>query len=129
MILYYVLRVCLTCKELPEWLYHIAFPPSVHENSCCSICYILVSICYFQDFYFSYSNRHIIVTHCGFSLQFSSLVAQQYRTSLPKQETQVWSLGQEDSWRRKGQPTPVFLLGKSHGQRSLAAYSWWGHKE
>ena len=23
--------------------------------------------------------------------------------------------------RRKGQPTPVFLLGKSHGQRSLAA--------
>ena len=26
-------------------------------------------------------------------------------------------------WRRKWQPTPVFLLGKSHGQRSLAAYS------
>ena len=26
-------------------------------------------------------------------------------------------------WRRKWQPTPVFLPGKSHGQRSLAAYS------
>ena len=25
-------------------------------------------------------------------------------------------------WRRKWQPTPVFLLGKSHGQRSLAGY-------
>ena len=24
-------------------------------------------------------------------------------------------------WRRKWQPTPVFLSGKSHGQRSLAA--------
>ena len=24
-------------------------------------------------------------------------------------------------WRRKWQPTPVFLLGKPHGQRSLAA--------
>ena len=23
-------------------------------------------------------------------------------------------------WRRKWQPTPVFFLGKSHGQRSLA---------
>ena len=27
------------------------------------------------------------------------------------------------------QPTPVFLSGKSHGQRSLAGYSLWGHKE
>ena len=27
------------------------------------------------------------------------------------------------SWRRKWQPTPVFLPGKSHGQRSLAGYS------
>ena len=32
-------------------------------------------------------------------------------------------------WRRKWQPTPVFLPGKPHGQRSLAAYSPWGCKE
>ena len=32
-------------------------------------------------------------------------------------------------WRRKWQPTPVFLPGKSHGQRSLAGYSPWGPKE
>ena len=32
-------------------------------------------------------------------------------------------------WRRVWQPTPVFLPGKSHGQRSLAGYSPWGHKE
>ena len=31
--------------------------------------------------------------------------------------------------RRKWQPTPVFLPGKSQGQRSLAGYSQWGHKE
>ena len=31
-------------------------------------------------------------------------------------------------WRRKWQPTPVFLPGKSHGQRSLAGYSPWGCK-
>ena len=31
-------------------------------------------------------------------------------------------------WSRKWQPTPVFLLGKSHGQRSLEGYHPWGHK-
>ena len=30
---------------------------------------------------------------------------------------------------RKWQPAPVFLPGKSHGQRSLAGYSPWGCKE
>ena len=32
-------------------------------------------------------------------------------------------------WRREWQPTPVFLPGEFHGQRSLAGYSLWGHKE
>ena len=32
-------------------------------------------------------------------------------------------------WRRPCQPTPVFLPGKSHRQRSLAVYSPWGCKE
>ena len=32
-------------------------------------------------------------------------------------------------WSRKWHPTPVFLPGKSHGQRSLADCSPWGHKE
>ena len=26
-------------------------------------------------------------------------------------------------------PIPVFLSGESHGQRSLAGYSPWGHKQ
>ena len=32
-------------------------------------------------------------------------------------------------WKKKWQPTPVFLPGKSHGWRSLAGYSPWGLKE
>ena len=32
-------------------------------------------------------------------------------------------------WRRAWQPTPVFLPGESHGQRSLAGYSPWGLRE
>ena len=31
-------------------------------------------------------------------------------------------------WRRKWQPTPVFLPGESHGQRSLAGSSPWGRR-
>ena len=37
--------------------------------------------------------------------------------------------GQEDPWRKKWQPTPLFLLGEFHGQRSLVGYSPWGHIE
>ena len=33
--------------------------------------------------------------------------------------------GRKIPWRRKWQPTPVFLPGKSHGQRSLVGYSHW----
>ena len=32
-------------------------------------------------------------------------------------------------WRKKWQPTPVFLPGQFHGQRSLVGYSLWGCKE
>ena len=45
------------------------------------------------------------------------------------QEIRVQFLNQEDPRRRKWQPTPVFLPGESHGQRSLAGYSPKGHKE
>ena len=44
------------------------------------------------------------------------------------QETQVSSLGLEDLLERKWHPIPVFLPGKSQGQRSLVGYSTWGHK-
>ena len=32
-------------------------------------------------------------------------------------------------WRKEWQPTPVFLPGKSHGEKSLAGYSLWGCKK
>ena len=59
-------------------------------------------------------------------------VAQRSRIHLLMQEmreTWVQSLGSEDPWRRKWQPTPVFLPEKFHGQRSLVGYKLWGHKE
>ena len=54
-------------------------------------------------------------------------MAQLVKNPSAMRETWVQSLGWEDPWRRKWQPTPVFLPGKLHGQRSF--YSPWGHKE
>ena len=45
------------------------------------------------------------------------------------QETWVRSLGQEDPLGKEWKPTPVFLPGELYGQKSLAGYSPWGHKE
>ena len=35
----------------------------------------------------------------------------------------------KQGWSRRWRPTPVFLPGESHGQRSLAGYSPCGHRE
>ena len=44
------------------------------------------------------------------------------------QETRVQSLDQEDPWRGEWQPTPEFLPGEFHGQRSLAGDSAWDRR-
>ena len=54
-----------------------------------------------------------------------SLVAQTGKNLPAVQETWVGKI----PWRRKWLPTPVFLPGESHGQRSLAGYRPWDHKE
>ena len=56
------------------------------------------------------------------------MVAQMVKSLPAVQETHIQSLGKV-LWRRAWQPTPVFLPGKFHGQRSLAGYSPWGRKK
>ena len=43
----------------------------------------------------------------------------------PRFDPWVWKI----PWRREGKSTPVFLLGESHGQKSLAGNGPLGHKE
>ena len=68
-------------------------------------------------------NFTLIVENCltGFTKSGCSVV----KIPPTMQETQVRPL---IPWRRKWQPSPVFLPGKSHGQRSFAGYNPWGHK-
>ena len=45
------------------------------------------------------------------------------------QESWVHPWVRKIPWRRAWQPTPVYLPGEFHGQRSLVGYSPWGPKE
>ena len=54
------------------------------------------------------------------------------RICLPMRRPKGWGLDVwvwRIPWRRKWQSAPVFLPGKSHGQRNLVGYSLWGCKE
>ena len=58
-----------------------------------------------------------------------SLVAQSVKNLPAVQETGFDPWVRKIPWWGAWQPTPVFWPGESHGQRSLAGYSPWGHKE
>ena len=57
------------------------------------------------------------------------LVAQTVKDLPAIWETWVLSLVWEDYLNREWQLTPIFLPAELHGQRSLAGYSLWDHKE
>ena len=88
-----------------------------------------------QDYLCSLPSPFIhIINHLASQLVFVDLllymVVSQTVKNLPViQKILIQSLGKEDPWRREWQPTPVFLLGESHGQGSLAGYSPWSHQK
>ena len=57
------------------------------------------------------------------------MVAELVKSLPAAQETWVQFLGQEDPLEKEMAPTPGFLPGESHGQRSLVGYSPWSCKE
>ena len=59
----------------------------------------------------------------------ASLVAQMIKNELQCRRPGFDPWVRKISWRKGWLLTPVFLLGEFHGQRSLADYSPWGHKE
>ena len=56
-------------------------------------------------------------------------MAQMAKNPSTMKETLIQSLGQGDPLEKEWLLTPVFLPGEFHGQKSLAGYSPWGHKE
>ena len=77
-------------------------------------------------------RSHLIKTGQRFTIQNATSgfpVAQTVKNPPAMRETRVRYLGWEDAWRREWRPTPVFLPGESHAQRSLAGYNPWGRRE
>ena len=59
----------------------------------------------------------------GFPAVSSGKVSSCQCRSLRRRRVNLWV--DTIPWKRKWQPIPVFLPGKSHGQRGLAGYSQW----
>ena len=62
------------------------------------------------------------------SREWASLVAQRVKNLPAMQEMGFNPWVRKISRRKEQQPTPVFLPGESHGQRSLVGYSPWGRR-
>ena len=68
-----------------------------------------------------FDHRYIIT--------WASFVAQLVKNLPAKQETWVPSLGEDDPLEKGMATHSSILAGESHGQRSLAGCSPWGHKD
>ena len=55
-------------------------------------------------------------------------MAQRVKNLPATQKTWIQPLGQKDPWRNEWLPTPLFLPGEFHGEKSLAVYSPWACK-
>ena len=72
-----------------------------------------------------YPDRHLRHRH---SFARASRIAQLVKKLPAVHETRVRFPSREDPLEKAWQPTPVFLPGESHGQRSLQATWPWGRK-
>ena len=88
---------------------------------------ILLTVIFFVVINRTFIFNEVFLSHLGFPGGASSVESscQGRRHKCGRFDLWVGRI----SWSRKWQPAPIFLPGKSHGQRSLAAYSPWGHKE
>ena len=114
------LTVWGTAKLFSKEFYHFAIMPIIRVG--CSFSTALLAL--FMVYLFCYSHPSGYEGFTGGSVvkEFSCQCRRHRRCRFDP-----W-IG-TFPWRRKGQPTPVFLPGKSHGQRSLEGYSPWGRKE
>ena len=71
-----------------------------------------------------HSSKASVLQHSVF---FIVQLSHTYMTTRKTIALPIWTFVSKVR-RRQWQPTPVFLPGESHGQRSLVGYSLWGHK-
>ena len=70
-----------------------------------------------------------VVTKAGCKVEETLIYQRKNVLNVARQARETLFKTTAIGWRRKWQPTPVFLPGESHGQRSLAGHGPWGHRE
>ena len=117
----------------------VSFPKKVSWSQCLLINTpkSLRSFKVWKNYYFlAFENLDDSCSHHIINIYCRSISCQYFPGGLVGKES-AWNAGDPgfDSyvkkipWRRKWQPAPIFLPGKSHGQLSLAGPSSWGHNE
>ena len=101
------------------WIVYYSFFHGCHQHCI----YIYMNTCIYIHIYTCIVCVCVYIYIYIYIYKKLALVAQRLKRLPPMWEIWVWSLGREDPLRRKWQPTPVFLPGKSHRWRSLAGYS------
>ena len=112
------------------WILWNVFPAS-RWLCVCVFCLHSTSAVHYIDWFsyvahiFSFWDKsHMVIDFYPRFMLTWSLVAQRLQCGRPGFDPWVGKI----PWRRKWQPTPVFLPGKSHGLRLLVGYSPWGRR-
>ena len=106
------------------WFFLVLWPPLGFPNLLTSLSAALLTASSLRIL-----NSFTGITSPPVALLEVVLVAQRLKRLSAMRETWVRSRVGKIPWRRKWQPTSVFLPGESHGQRSLVGYSSRGRKE
>ena len=87
-----------------------------------------IFILLFNNHIHFWPGNHLSVLHFYNLVNISRMVFQ-WNTAYNVLGLAVFIWHNPCSWRRKWQPTPVFLPGESQGQQSLVGCHLWGHTE
>ena len=104
----------------------------LHVNENLQVCYALKDL---TDFFFKwnfYTFKAMALHSSTFAWKIPWMEGPgrlQSMGSLELDRTERLSLFTFMHWRRKWQPTPVFLPGESQGRGSLVGCRLWGHTE
>ena len=133
-----LLKICLTPEpgsqlKFPIWRTGHSIFLVRRRSVCVCACMCVYPCTHVSVFLYTheYTCAYIHTYMCIYTstVHGASLATQMVKNPPAMQDTWDHPWIGKIPWRRKQQPTPIFLLRKSHGQRSLVGYSPWRRKE
>ena len=117
----------LRMKPLGQFLSLHTFPKGIWIDQCFTECFIWITKAILVPISFWLFFQ--VLLRCNWHMSQTALVVKNPPANARHMRCGFSPWVRKILWRRAWLPTPVFLPGKSHGQKSLVGYSPWGHKE